>query len=81
MFRYSLVDQRVPASDVPQPGGDEIESRDAVGESTNDTGPPSDLAHDAFERIVGADASPMLFREGVVPFRWRSLNGSCRRCP
>src|ERR1700722_13087229 len=27
---------------------------------------PADLAHDPLERIVGPDASPMLFGEGVV---------------
>ena len=44
---------------MPEPGGGKIESRVAVGESADHTGASSDLAHQALQRIIGAQASPM----------------------
>jgi hypothetical protein len=38
----------------------------AVGERTNNTGPPANLFHDPRERIIGSDLLPVDVREGVV---------------
>ena len=63
MLRYCLADHRVPAMcanlaaarlrGVP------------VGEGPDDARSPADLAHQAPEGVVGANASPVLLREGV----------------
>src|SRR5262249_10209435 len=37
-----------------------------VWEGAHDTRAPADLAQDALERIVGADATPVLLRRGIV---------------
>src|ERR1700704_3534647 len=72
IFRYRLVDQRVPAMCLtwPRPG----EGRVAVGEGADHAGSPADLAHDALERIVGPDTPPALLwrrvvRQGLGPRR------------
>src|SRR4029434_10143111 len=54
------------AGDVSEPGRGEVKRRLPVGERAYDARAPSDLAQDALERIVGADAPPVLLREGVV---------------
>ena len=51
---------------MPEPGRGEVERRLPVGERAHDARTPSDFAQDALERIVGADAPPVLLREGVV---------------
>lgn len=51
---------------MSEPRGGEIETGLAIGECTDDAGPPPDLPHDAFERIVGADLVPMNVGEGIV---------------
>jgi hypothetical protein len=51
---------------VPEPGCREVEAGLAVRERADDAGPAPDLSHQPLERIVGADAPPMLFRKGIV---------------
>lgn len=51
------------ASDVSQPGGRKIESRLPVWKSTDHTRAPSDLTQDPLERIIGPDATPVLYRD------------------
>jgi hypothetical protein len=51
---------------VPQPGRGKIERRLPVWERTNDARAPPDLAQNALERIVGADAPPVFLREAIV---------------
>ena len=65
MFRYRLVDQRVPAMCLNLVAA-RLEGRVAVGEGTDHAGASADLAHDAFEWIIGPDAAPMLLGESVV---------------
>ena len=57
------------AGDVSEPGRGEVKRRLPVGERAHDARAPSDLAQDALERIVSADAPPVLLREGVVDER------------
>ncbi len=38
----------------------------AIGKRADDTGPAPDLAHQTLERIVRADAAPVLLGESVV---------------
>ena len=38
----------------------------AIGERPHDTGSPTDLSHDPFERVVGADLMPVDVGKGVV---------------
>src|SRR5260221_1558348 len=52
--------------DVAQPSGSEVERGLTVRERAHDTRAPPDLAQDALERVVGANAPPVLLREGVV---------------
>ncbi len=54
------------ACDVPQPGRGQFEGRLAVGKGSDHPGSAPDLAHDAFEGIIGPDAAPMLVGKGVV---------------
>ncbi len=54
------VDQR-----APRRGRGELEA-EQLGEGAYHAGAPADLAHDPFERVTGPDATPVLFREGVV---------------
>ena len=54
------------ACDVPQPGCGQVEGRLAVGKGSDHPGSAPDLAHDAFEGIIGPDAAPMLVGKGVV---------------
>jgi hypothetical protein len=51
---------------VPEPGGGKIQAGLTIGERTDHPGSSADLAHDALERIVGADLDPVAVREGVV---------------
>ena len=51
---------------MPEPGRDEHEGGVAVGEGADDLRPSSHLTDDALERIVGADASPVLGRKVVT---------------
>ena len=51
---------------MPEPGRGEIERRLPVGKRAHDARAPPDLAQDALERIVRADAPPVLLRESVV---------------
>jgi hypothetical protein len=54
------------AGHASEPCRDQHEGRVAVRERADDASAPSHLANDALERIVGADASPMLGRtQGV----------------
>ena len=48
------------ADDVAQVGCDQDESTVAVRERPDDPGAPADLAHDALEGVVGAQAAPVL---------------------
>ena len=48
------------ADDVAQAGGDEDQGAVSVGKCSDSPGAPADLAHDALERIIGAQAAPML---------------------
>src|SRR5438128_1848448 len=48
---------------VPQPGRGKIEGGLTIRECADHARPPSDLAQDALERIVGANPAPMLLRE------------------
>ena len=41
--------------DVAQSCRGEVEARLAIGECTDNTSPSTDLSHDPFERVVGAD--------------------------
>src|SRR5262249_37468648 len=66
MFRYLLVDHAVPAMCRSLAAARLSADRLPVGERAHDARAPSDLAQDALERIVGADAPPVLLREGVV---------------
>ena len=52
--------------DVPQPGGDQHQSRLPVGESSDDSSSPSDLADDPLQRVVGSDLTPVRARVSVV---------------
>ena len=54
------------AGDVAQPGTDEQERGVAVGKGANHPGATADLAHDAFERVVGAQRSPVFTGESEV---------------
>jgi hypothetical protein len=54
------------AGDVAQPGRGEIESRLPVREGADHGSAPPDLAQNALERIVGADATPMLLGKRVL---------------
>ena len=74
-YQLSLPSPKPPpgtfnAGDMAQPGRGEVEGRFPIREGPDDAGPPPDLAQDAFERIVRADAPPMLLREGVVGQRF-----------
>jgi len=51
---------------MAQPGRGEIECRLAIGERADDAGSPPDLAQNAFERIVGSDAPPVLLRKIII---------------
>src|SRR4029077_11598541 len=51
---------------MPEPGRGEVKRRLPVGERAHDARAPSDLAQDALERIVGANAPPVLLREDVL---------------
>jgi hypothetical protein len=51
MFRYRLVDQRVPAM-WRSLAAARFDGRVAVGKGADHAGPPADLAQDALERIV-----------------------------
>lgn len=59
---------------MPQPGGGQVEgfakrtARRAwpSGDVPNQAGPPSDLAHDAFQEIVGAYPAPVLVGKTIV---------------
>lgn len=42
------------AGDVAEPGRDQQQGAVAIRKGAYDAGPTPDLAHDAFERIVGA---------------------------
>ena len=44
---------------MPKPGRDEHERGVAIGEGADDLGASPDLADDALERIVRADAPPV----------------------
>ena len=57
-----------PRSVKPSTGvrGAPHQRRATVGETADDACAPSDLSHDAFHRIVGANAPPVLLGEGVV---------------
>ena len=44
----------------------EVERGLTIRERAHDARPPSDLAQDALERVVGANPPPMLLRETVV---------------
>jgi hypothetical protein len=48
---------------VAQPGRSKVEGRLPIREGTDHAGAPPDLAQDALERVVGADAPPVLLRE------------------
>src|SRR5262249_31071233 len=54
------------ASDVAQPRCGEVQGRLAVGKSPDHARASPDLAQNALERVVGADAPPVLLRKGVV---------------
>src|SRR5262245_62818672 len=51
---------------MAQPGRGEVQGRLPVGKGADHARAPPDLAQDALERIVGADAPPMLLWEGIV---------------
>ena len=57
MFRYLLVDHAVPAMCRS------LAAARLFGERAHDARTPTDFAQDALERIVGADAPPVLFGE------------------
>jgi hypothetical protein len=74
MFKYRLVDHAVPAMSQPRRG--QVEGGLAIRECTDHARASPDLAQESFEWIVGAHASPVLFREGVIGQRFldRSLS-------
>jgi hypothetical protein len=51
---------------VAQPCRGKVERRLAIRERADNTGAPSDLAQDAFQRVIRADAAPVFRPEGVV---------------
>src|SRR5262245_38507530 len=54
------------AGNVAQLGCGEVQGRLAVGEGPDHTRASPDLAQKALERVVGADAPPVLVWKGVV---------------
>jgi hypothetical protein len=62
---------------MSEPGRGQIERALAIRECAHDTSAAPDLTHDPLERVVGADAPPVLARKGQVG---EGL-GNCRRDP
>jgi hypothetical protein len=52
-----------------EPGGREVEGALPVRKCTHDSRPPPNLAHDALEWIIRADAPPVLAAKGQVSER------------
>ena len=51
---------------MPETGADQQEGRIPVGERAHHPGTTADLAHDAFERVIGAQRAPVFAGEGEV---------------
>jgi len=51
---------------MSQTGRSEIEARLPIRESADHFGPATDFLHDAFQRVVGADLSPMACWKCIV---------------
>ena len=66
--RHVQVAPRSPLAfrDILEPRGDEHEGRLPVREGAHHVGPPSDLAVEALDGVVGSDAAPVLARETGV---------------
>lgn len=66
--RHVQVAPRAPLAlrDVLEPRGDEHERRLPVREGAHHAGPSTDLAAEALDGVVGADAGPVLPREPGV---------------
>jgi len=65
MFRYRLVDQRAPATWRGLAAA-KLMAELPSGKAPTTQVAPTNLAHDALERIVGPDAPPVLFWERVI---------------
>ena len=51
---------------MAQAGGGQVQAGFAVGERPHDPRSSPDLAHDAFQRVVGSELDPMAVGKGVV---------------
>ena len=72
--RHVQVAARPPLAlgDVLEPGGHQHERAPPVGEGASHPRAAPDLAVDAFDGVVGADAAPVLLRESRVRERLRA---------
>src|SRR5918995_6969134 len=63
---HVLAGRPVCASDVAKTRRGQVQAGLAIRESANHTRSSPDLAHDALQRIVGAELDPVAIRKGII---------------